>query len=132
LGQEQIGAFDDILVIALPILVEQLGHIRDIDGFRTATARHEQVRLVPEVGSITEVGSVGDDFPGGESNVAVVHKNDVAVFAKLGMVKVVNHHASSRETEELFAVDTVGICEHSGTINDSDIFLGAEKDFIWI
>ena len=130
MGEEQIGTFDDILVVRLPFRIEQLSHIRDRDGLGAPTARYEDVRMIPEVGGVAEVGTVRNDLARGESDVNVLDQNDVAFLAELGPIKVRDHLAGLGEAHEFTAVDTVGVGKNTRTIDDCDVLLVAEKNLV--
>src|SRR5258707_15721087 len=41
MGEEQVGTFDDVLVLRLALRIEQPSHIRDRDGLGAPTAWHK-------------------------------------------------------------------------------------------
>jgi hypothetical protein len=55
-----------------PVLVKELRNVGDIDSFRTATTRNEQVGLEPEVCVVTEVGPVENHLSRGQDKVVVI------------------------------------------------------------
>ena len=130
MGEEQVGTFDDILVVRLPLRIEQLSHIRDRDGLGASTAWYEDVRLITEVGGVAEVGTVRNDLARGESDVNVLDQNDVAILAELGPIKVRDHLAGLGEAHEFTAVDAVRVGENTRTIDDCDVLLVAEKNLV--
>ena len=48
------------------------------------------------------------------------------------MIKVADHLSHCCKAYEFLTVDTIKVDENAGAIDDGDIVLGAEKNFIWI
>ena len=130
MGEEQVGALDDILVVRLALFIEQLSYIRNRDGLGPSTARHEDVRMVAEVRIVPEVGAVRDDLARGEGDVVVLDKNDVAVLAELRPIKVRDHLAGLGQAHEFGAVDAIGIGQDTSAIDNCDVLLITEEDLV--
>jgi len=61
LGEEQVGALDDVLEVRLALGVEEAGDVGDVDSLGTTTAGNEEVGLVAEVSSVAEIRAIGND-----------------------------------------------------------------------
>lgn len=131
LGDEEVGAFDDIGDVGLAV-GDELGGGGEVDALRAATAGNEHVELllVAQVEGVAESGAVVDDLARGELDVVLLNEHAVAGAGKLGDVEVVDHLALRGEAEELAAVDAIGVDKDTGTVDDGDVLLLAEQDLV--
>jgi hypothetical protein len=75
LREEEVRAFDDVLEVGLALGVDERGDVGDVDGLGTATAGNEDVGLEAEVGTVTEVSSVDDEFAGCDEGLALLSEH---------------------------------------------------------
>lgn len=67
---------------------------------------------------VAEGHAVGDDLAGGQGDVGLVKEDAVAVLGELRDVKLGDHDALLGEAEELGVVDSVGVHEDTGAVDD--------------
>ena len=64
LGDEQIGALDNVLEVRFAFCVRQRSNVGYVDSLRAPTTRHEQVRLEPEMCPISEICAIQNNLAG--------------------------------------------------------------------
>lgn len=131
LGDEEVGALDDVGDEGLAVL-DQLVAAHQVDGLGAAAAGDEDVGQagVAQVEGVAEGHAVGDHLAGGEGDVGLVEEDAVAVLGELGDVELGDHDALLGEAEELGVVDSVGVHEDTGAVDDGGVLLVAEENLV--
>lgn len=130
LGEEQVGAFDDVLEMGLAVGVDELGNVGNVDGFGTTTTGNKEVGLDAEVEVVSEFSTIGDDFTAWQLVVLVLDKNLVSLGAKLGLVEVRNWLSGLGETNKLRSIQSMGIVQDTGTVDNGDSLVLGQQDLV--
>ena len=70
LGEEQVGAFDDVLEVWLALGVDKVRDVRNVDCLGSTTTGHKEICLDSEMEVVSEISSIGNDLAGYKSAYA--------------------------------------------------------------
>ncbi|KAI3480571.1 hypothetical protein L1887_57291 [Cichorium endivia] len=129
-GDEQVGTLDDVLEVRLSILVKELVDVGDVDRLGSAAARHEEVGLEPEVGSVAESNAVRNNLARGQLDVVLLDQHTVSVRAELAGVEIRDHLASLCEAHQLLPIETDGVVDDTATVDDGDRLVDGEQNLV--
>jgi len=64
LGEEQVGAFNDVLEVWLALGVDKVCDVRNVDCLGSTTTGYKEICLDSEMEVVSEISSVGNDLAG--------------------------------------------------------------------
>lgn len=64
LGEEQVGAFNDVLEVRLALGIDEVRDVRDVNCLGSTTTGHKEISLDPEMEVVSEISSIGNDLAG--------------------------------------------------------------------
>jgi len=70
LGEEQVGAFNNVLEVWLALGVDKVRNVRDVDCLGSSTTGHKEIGLDSEMEVVSEISSIGNDLAGYKSAYA--------------------------------------------------------------
>ena len=64
LGEEQVGAFNNVFEVWLALGVDKVRDVRNVDCLGSTTTGYKEICLDSEMEVVSEISSVGNDLAG--------------------------------------------------------------------